>query len=214
MTTTDGPPIADAYTLLHDPVQAARYMTSSDTSDPPAQGEASILQGYAALDRGDAACAVAPLEAFDKIWLANPIIQASEKDQPCFLGLASGLVGRMAETEAAFKQVATPWSRCYAFHGQVLAHAGDGAGRSASGARACACCQPPNVYLARGRWEMDHDDLTAASADLAAASAKAPHYADPLKAWGDLLAKQGRWKDALAKYDAALKYAPARAELH
>lgn len=40
-----------------------------------------------------------------------------------------------------------------------------------------------------------------------------PHFADPLKAWGDLLAREGRWKNALAKYDEALKYAPAWAEL-
>jgi len=35
-----------------------------------------------------------------------------------------------------------------------------------------------------------------------------PHWADPLKVWGDVLLKQGRSKDALAKYDEALKYAP------
>jgi predicted negative regulator of RcsB-dependent stress response len=29
-----------------------------------------------------------------------------------------------------------------------------------------------------------------------------------LKAWGDVLVKQGNMKDALAKYDEALKYAP------
>jgi predicted negative regulator of RcsB-dependent stress response len=32
--------------------------------------------------------------------------------------------------------------------------------------------------------------------------------ADPIKAWGDVLAKQGNTKDALAKYDEALKFAP------
>ncbi len=29
-----------------------------------------------------------------------------------------------------------------------------------------------------------------------------------LKAWGDVLAKQGKTKEAIAKYDEALKYAP------
>jgi hypothetical protein len=37
---------------------------------------------------------------------------------------------------------------------------------------------------------------------------KGPHWADPLKAWGDVLVKQGHTKDALSKYEAALKYAP------
>jgi predicted RNA polymerase sigma factor len=40
------------------------------------------------------------------------------------------------------------------------------------------------------------------------ANQRGPHWADPLKAWGDLLAKQGRTKEAPAKYDEALKYAP------
>ena len=44
---------------------------------------------------------------------------------------------------------------------------------------------------------------------LALANARGPHWADPLKAWGDVLARQGHWPEALAKYDAALKYAPA-----
>jgi hypothetical protein len=33
-------------------------------------------------------------------------------------------------------------------------------------------------------------------------------WADPLKAWGDVLVRRGNAKDALAKYDEALKYAP------
>ncbi len=49
---------------------------------------------------------------------------------------------------------------------------------------------------------------------IGVAARKAPHYADPLKAWGDLLAREGQWKAALAKYDEALKYAPAWVELH
>jgi tetratricopeptide (TPR) repeat protein len=214
-STIDGPFIADAYALLHNPEQSARYMAASDPDDPTTKAEALSLQGYAALVRGDPAGAVAPLEALDKLWLATPILQGNETDQPCFLGLAYGLAGRMTEAEAVFKQVSTPWSRCSAFHGEALAHAGDVAGAQrvwAEGVRLMP--DLPNVYLARGRWEMDHGDLKAADADLSTASAKAPHYADPLKAWGDLLAREGQWKAALAKYDEALKYAPAWAELH
>jgi tetratricopeptide (TPR) repeat protein len=214
-TTSEGPFIADTYALLHDPEPSARYISASDPDDRTTKAETLLLQGYAALDRGDAASAVPPLEAFDKIWLANLVLQSNENDQPCFLGLAYGLTGRMAEAEAVFRQVTTPWSRCYAFHGEVLAHAGDVAGAQriwADGVRLMP--DLPNVYLARGRWELDHGDLKAAAADLSTASAKAPHYADPLKAWGDLLAREGQWKAALAKYDEALKYAPAWAELH
>ena len=45
------------------------------------------------------------------------------------------------------------------------------------------------------------------------ANQKGPHWADPLKAWGDVIAKQGHTKDALVKYDEALKYAPNWKEL-
>ncbi len=40
------------------------------------------------------------------------------------------------------------------------------------------------------------------------ASQRGPHWADPLKAWGDVLAEQGKTREALAKYAEALKYAP------
>jgi hypothetical protein len=40
------------------------------------------------------------------------------------------------------------------------------------------------------------------------ANERGTHWANPLKAWGDVLVKQGHGKEALAKYDEALKYAP------
>jgi tetratricopeptide (TPR) repeat protein len=209
-----GPSVADTYALMHDPAQATRLLTASDPDDSITKAEALLLEGYAALDRGDAAAAVPPLEAFYKAWLADPNLQFTYSDQPCFLGLAYGLVGRMADAEPVFKKPGA-WSRCYAFHGDALAHAGDGAGAERVWAEGLKIAPDlPQVYLHRGVYELDHGDLKAAEADLSTAAAKAPHYADPRKAWGDVLAKQGRWKEALAKYDEALKYAPAWAELH
>ena len=54
---------------------------------------------------------------------------------------------------------------------------------------------------------LKHGDLTGAAAKLSAANQHGPHWADPLKAWGDVLMKQNQPKEALAKYDEALKYA-------
>jgi predicted negative regulator of RcsB-dependent stress response len=54
----------------------------------------------------------------------------------------------------------------------------------------------------------DHGDLVPAVAKLEFANQKGPHWADPLKAWGDVLVKHGNSKKALAKYDEALKHAP------
>jgi tetratricopeptide (TPR) repeat protein len=202
-----GPFIADYYAQMHDPAQAARFIALSDPDNPRTKTETLLLQAYAALDRGAAGAAIAPLEAYSSL-------RKNDQDVPCFLGLAYGLSGRVADAEAAFKQTG-PRSLCAAFHGDVLVHAGDAAGAGrvwAEGLKAAP--DLPMVYLHRGLFELDRGDLAAARADLSTANAKAPHFADPLKAWGDLLAREGRWKDALAKYDEALKYAPAWAELH
>ena len=53
-----------------------------------------------------------------------------------------------------------------------------------------------------------HGDLTGAMAQLKNASQRGPHWADPLKTWGDVLVKQGHTRETLVKYDQALKYAP------
>ena len=212
--TIDGPAIADVYAQLHDPAAAVRYMAASDASQSVTTAEAELLQTYAAVERGDGATAIAPMEAFMRAWKADPNLQFTYADNPCFLGLAYGLAGRMAEAETAFKQGGA-WSRCYAFHGQVLERAGDLAGAERLWADGLKLAPDlPAIYLQRGISEMNRRDFGRATADLSTASAKAPHFADPLKAWGDLLVREGRWKEALAKYDRALKYAPNWAELH
>jgi len=204
----EGPTIADAYALLHDPTNAARYMAASDPDDSATKAEAPVLAAEDDVDRGDAAAAVAPLEGFWKTWQTDTNIQFTFTDTPCFLGLAYGMAGRLAEAEAVFKRMG-PLSRCAAFHGDVLAHAGDLAGAErAWDAGLKLAPDLPLIWLHRGLSELNRGDLRDAQADLAVAHAKAPHFADPLKAWGDLLAGEGRWKDALAKYDEALAYAP------
>jgi tetratricopeptide (TPR) repeat protein len=133
---------------------------------------------------------------------------------PCSLGLAYGLAGRTAESEAAFARALPGHSQCLAFHGTALAHEGDVAGARRVWAAALKIGPDlPPVYQARGQFELDHGDVVAAATDFATAHAKAPHFADPLKGWGDVLAKQGRWNDAAAKYAEALNYAPDWAEL-
>jgi tetratricopeptide (TPR) repeat protein len=160
-------------------------------------------------------------EVFWKIWPANSDVQFNYSDvqftyndQPCFLGLAYGLTGRMAEAEAVFKRVGN-WALCTALDGDALELAGDLACAKriwADGIRIGPDLSP--IYLHRGISEMNRGDFAHAGADLATATNKSPHWADTWKAWGDLLMREHRSRQAVAKYDEALKYAPAWAALH
>ncbi len=71
----------------------------------------------------------------------------------------------------------------------------------------------PSGYYSYALALLKHDDLKGAGEQLKLANEKGPHWADPLKAWGDLLVKQGKSAEALAKYDEALKHAPNWKEL-
>jgi tetratricopeptide (TPR) repeat protein len=71
----------------------------------------------------------------------------------------------------------------------------------------------PSGYYSYGAALLKHGDLKGAEEQLKLANEKGPHWADPLKVWGDLLVKQGTHAEALAKYDEALKYAPNWMEL-
>ncbi len=66
----------------------------------------------------------------------------------------------------------------------------------------------PMAYLEWGQTLLVRGDLAGASKQLTLAHEKGPHFADPLKALGDVLVKQGHPKEALSKYDEALNYAP------
>ena len=208
LTLPDGPYIADAYGMLHDQISAARYMAASDPAEPYAKAEMLMLQVYAELDRNDAAAALPPMEAFWKSWQASAMLQASDLDYACLLVLVYGLANRPADAKAVFEK-AGKWNRCYAFYGYALAISNDINQAEqvwAEGQRIAP--DLPFVYLYRGLTEAARKAGAEAAADFAAANRSAPHLAEPLKAWGDLLASEGQWKNALARYDEGLRYAP------
>jgi hypothetical protein len=65
---------------MHDPTQAARYMAASDPEDPDTKAETLLLQSVAALERGDAAAVLAPLQAFWTAWQAPGIVRFDYPD--------------------------------------------------------------------------------------------------------------------------------------
>ncbi len=207
--TIEGPAIADDYQRLHDPGQVPKYLAISDQNDSMTRAQELLMPAYAALENNDAASAIPPLEAFWRAWQADERLQYIYNDQPCMLGLAYGMVGRRAESEAVFKRAGN-WAACIAMHGDALARSGDVAGAQrvwAEGLKIGPDLSP--VYLHRGLWELSQNNLAAAAADEQAAHLRSPHWADPLKAWGDVLVRQGQWREARRQYDAALAYAPA-----
>jgi len=58
----------------------------------------------------------------------------------------------------------------------------------------------PSGYYSFGMALAKHGDLDGAAAKFKDANQKGPHWADPLKAWGDVLVKQDNTKDAPTKF--------------
>jgi tetratricopeptide (TPR) repeat protein len=91
---------------------------------------------------------------------------------------------------------------CYRFRGEIPDGRGDWPGAQKAYADAVALAPDlPAGYYSWGVALAKHRHLLGAEAKLKDANQKRPHWADPLKVWGDVLVKQGNGKDALAKYD-------------
>jgi len=119
-----------------------------------------------------------------------------------------------ASAAALMTQSASDCYLCVRIRALIAASAGDPA--SADRWFAEAVHQAPDLpmaYLEWGQTLLVRGDLDGATKQLALAHEKGPHFADPLKALGDVLVKQGRPTEALSKYDEALKYAPNWAAL-
>jgi tetratricopeptide (TPR) repeat protein len=94
--------------------------------------------------------------------------------------------------------------------GQIAAAKGDW--KTSDGWFREATRQAPSIPFAYSEWadaRLARGDAAGAIALYRIAHAREPRFADPLKGWGDALARQGRWGEAVGKYDEALKNAPA-----
>jgi hypothetical protein len=120
----------------------------------------------------------------------------------------------LASAAALMTQTAADCYLCVRVRALIAASAGDAAGSDRWFVEAARQAPDlPMAYLEWGQVLLARGDLAGASKQLALAHERGPHFADPLKALGDVLVKQGRPREGLAKYDEALKYAPKWAAL-
>lgn len=207
--------VAQVYAIMHDRAASERYILQSAPDAPETLFYRSTDEVVLALQSGDVPDAHPLTEharTMWKLWQHNPGLQVGD-DSLCFAGYVFGLNGDAAKADAVFQRM-NLYSRCDAFRGALKERAGSFAAAEAVWVEGIAKSPDlPFVYMTRGQSRMKRGDLAGAEADFEAAHHGTPHFADPLKLWGDLLFKEGKTNEALAKYDEALQYAPNWQEL-
>jgi tetratricopeptide (TPR) repeat protein len=203
-----GPNIADIHARLHDPEAAelALKTTQDDPHDPTIGAMTHFVRGRLAAEAGDAASAAAEMEAYGKAY-ADPAVSSNNPGYNCWIAPAEEAAGHPDKADALLETAGT-FVDCYRFRADILNGRGDWVGAQKAYAETVAPAPDlPAAYYSWGLALAKHGDLAAAKAKLQDANQRGPHWADPLKAWRDLFVKQGKTKEALAKYDEALKYA-------
>jgi tetratricopeptide (TPR) repeat protein len=126
-----------------------------------------------------------------------------------WLALAKARFGDLPGARALIAQTPLDCRGCVQFRGRIAVLAGDPAEAEKWFAQAIELAPKLlQVYVDRGQARLDRGELASTLADATHAATLSPHYGDAWKLWGDVLAKQGNTKEALVKYDAALKFAP------
>ncbi len=215
---------AGAAALLHDEEHARQDLTRAlaagpvDTNVLKARWEVSSAAGDWTQALGAAKALVADVQAQQSATpsseFAARVALLGDTGYRPLLAYAEAMTGDTASATALISQTPTDCYLCVRMRARIAAVAGDAAGADRWFAEAVR--QAPDLPMAYFEWGqvlLARGDLTGAARELSLAHDKGPHFADPLKAWGDVLVKQGRGKEAVAKYDEALKFAPAWAAL-
>jgi len=217
---------ATEYALDHDPVAARRTLASAPPLDDASLLQLDATNAFSGLPAfwipaasGNWPAALAGIRAADA-WLA-----AQTPTRP-LMGLPRSVwihpleamaMARTGDVAGAQALIATTPADCYLclrVRGQIAAQRRDWAAAERWFAEAIRQAPSlPFAYAERGEMRLARTDVAAAIADFTVAHRRSPHFADPLEGWGDALARQGHRRDALAKYDEALKYAPAWPQL-
>jgi tetratricopeptide (TPR) repeat protein len=197
-------------------VLEAQWSVSSGAGDWPQ----ALATAKALVAAEEALKAAAPSPEF----AAGPQLALETQYDP-LLAYAEAMTGDTASATALISQTPTDCYLCVRMRARIAAVAAAAAGDPATAASDVATADRwfaeavrqapdlPMAYYERGQALLARGDLAGAARELSLAHDKGAHFADPLKDWGDVLAKQGHLRQALAKYDEALKYAPNWAAL-
>jgi len=210
----NAPSIADMDVRLHDLDDAQLQLQTAlgDASDSTLAAMSHFVRGRIAGERGDAATAVRELEAFHMAF-ADPNVRSQYPGYDCWVAPAEEAAGRSDRADAILHD-AGRFVDCYRFRGDILDHRGDWPGAQRAYREAVRLAPDlPAAYYSWGLALARHGNLAGATQMLGAANQRGPNWADPLKAWGDVLMRQGRRDEARAKYVLALTKAPAWKEL-
>jgi len=206
---------AQSEVLMHDLDSAAlRLKTANiDINNAPDVSVAALARALLAEEQGDLKQASGEWDAFTEAY-ANPAVSTNNTFYMCYAAPTYEKTHQRAKADAALDgpQKATgtgTFVDCYRFRADVLDLRGDWAGAQAWYANAIALAPSiPSGYFSYGMALVRHGDLKRAGEQFRLANSKGPRWADPLKAWGDVLMAQGRPAEALEKYDEAVKFAP------
>ncbi|MDB5418938.1 MAG: hypothetical protein JWP50_2357, partial [Phenylobacterium sp.] len=137
-TSANGVALADVDMRLHDPAAADLSLQTArgDASDASIPAITHFVRGRLAADAGDAARAVAEMEAFAAGY-ANPIVSSNYPGYSCWIAPVEEAAGHPDRADAVLKQVGS-FVDCYRFRGDILDHRGDWKAAQAAYARAVA----------------------------------------------------------------------------
>jgi tetratricopeptide (TPR) repeat protein len=210
--------------LLHDETRAAQdfaQLRSAGGTDEALD----LTRWYVSSAKADWASALAAAQAL----IAAESAQKAQVPDPAFaapielrlqtieqprLAEAELMLGNVAAAALAVEQSPLDCYACVQLRARIAAAHGDWT--SANRWFAAAVRQAPGLPAAYWRWGeslLAAGEFAGAAHELSLAHERGPHFADALKCWGDALVKQGEVREALKKYDEALKYAPNWATL-
>jgi len=183
--------------------------TPVDKSVLPDVAAAAYAEAVIAEETGDLPAAGRAWDAYAATY-SDPTVANNDPASMCFAAPTYEKLGDSSKADAALNAPGNlTFVDCYRFHGDVLDMRGDWASAKSWYAKAIALGPSlPAGYFSLGLALARHGDLPGAAEYLAIAHEKGPHWADPLEAWGDVLVRQGKKREAREKFRSAQKFAP------